>query len=153
VSAKESFPYLSTQLQIGLGIMPQSVSAQDTFALLLLHHKHGYPLWVPEPNMSLPPALYAEGIRIGDVGLVNQNGYFTSLFNIFRDKNDPVNTWNGVPPDFQPLELRQNLLDRRNNYHRAKVPVCSKHARQVMLNVDGTVLAPCVINLFSLLYF
>ncbi|KAK7451068.1 hypothetical protein VKT23_012743 [Stygiomarasmius scandens] len=92
--------------------------------------------------MSLPPALYAEGIRIGDVGLVNQNGYFTSLFNIFRDQNDPVNTWNGVPPDFHPLELRQNLLDCRNDYHRARVPICSKHAKQVMLNVDGTVLAP-----------
>jgi hypothetical protein len=50
-------------------------SATETYTRILLKRRIGYPLWMPEPH-NLPPEYEALGIRIGDVGIVNENGLF-----------------------------------------------------------------------------
>ena len=119
------------------------VSAQDVYARLLLPHRHGYPLWLPEPNQSLPPLVYEQGIQLGDVGLINDYGDFTTLFNIFFPKDHSVNMVHGVPESFQPLEFRQSQLFT-TDYHKGKVPIYSKHTKEVRFGADGTVMTPCV---------
>ncbi|KAF5366313.1 hypothetical protein D9758_005716 [Tetrapyrgos nigripes] len=155
-----------------------SYPTQDTYARLLLHHKLGYPLWLPEPNqedrlrtrivreedinnprdgipwdiyrnstppeysaMGIVPNLYAEGIRIGDVGLATKHGFVT-LFNIFLPENDPVNTRvpYGVPPGFATLKFHRDQLWTADCH--TQTPIYSKHTREIKLAVDGTALPP-----------
>ncbi|THV06261.1 hypothetical protein K435DRAFT_773452 [Dendrothele bispora CBS 962.96] len=118
-----------------------SPAPQDTYPRVLLYLKHGYPLWIPEPSGSLPDDLFARGIEPGDVGWIDGSGYFTSLFNIFCDKDDPVNIRHGVPQGFEPLKKRGNLVDKRENFHKAKVPICSKETRTVAVDATGTAIA------------
>ncbi|THU76443.1 hypothetical protein K435DRAFT_787202 [Dendrothele bispora CBS 962.96] len=117
-------------------------TAQEIYASLLLHHGHGYPLWIPEPNSALPSANYAEGIRIGDVGILTPNGGFDYLFNVFLPEDDDINRWRGVPEGFCPLEFRRSLVYVTENQHRPKIPICSQQTKQLDLAADGTVVAP-----------
>ncbi|KAK7451048.1 hypothetical protein VKT23_012723 [Stygiomarasmius scandens] len=121
---------------------------QDTYSKHLFRHKHGYALLNPEPSRigeELEPhleALYAEGIRVGDVGLISDSGDFISLFNIFKPSDAPVNTVHGVPHGFQPLEYRRNLLFSTNGYHLPNTWLCSKNNQELKLDAQGTALAP-----------
>ncbi len=72
-----------------------SQRAPDIFASLLLPKGHGYPLWVPEPPSNLP-----NGTQIGDLGILNDDGGFTYLFNVCKDGSDE----NRAPPGFEPLK-------------------------------------------------
>ncbi|KIK53900.1 hypothetical protein GYMLUDRAFT_106934, partial [Collybiopsis luxurians FD-317 M1] len=47
-----------------------------------------------------------EGARVGDVGVLNDFGGFTYLFNIFHPADHAINAGR-VPPDFHPLSTNQ----------------------------------------------
>ncbi|THU98699.1 hypothetical protein K435DRAFT_660464, partial [Dendrothele bispora CBS 962.96] len=67
---------------------------------------HGYPLWTPEPNEQTPAEYYEDGIKVGDVGFITQDGGFEFLFNITLPENHEIHQkWRGVPGNFKPLEL------------------------------------------------
>jgi len=117
-------------------------TAQEIYASMLLHHGHGYPLWIPEPNNALSPSNFAEGTRIGDVGLLTSSGGFDYLFNIFLPEADSINKWRGVPEGFRPMEFQSNLIYSTENLHRPRVPICSQQTKQLMLDVDGTAVIP-----------
>ncbi|KAG8217022.1 hypothetical protein J3R82DRAFT_7338 [Butyriboletus roseoflavus] len=72
-------------------------SLQAAFAKHLFIH--GYPLWNPDPDL-LPPACQSVGLRIGDVGTVDEQGRFDLFFNIF----EPPPGNGGSPPNFPPIE-------------------------------------------------
>ncbi|KAG8221677.1 hypothetical protein J3R82DRAFT_1962 [Butyriboletus roseoflavus] len=67
------------------------LSEQAAFAKHLFIQ--GYPLWSPDPEL-LPQARQSIGLRIGDVGTVDERGRFDLFFNIL----DPL------PPNFPPIE-------------------------------------------------
>lgn len=58
-----------------------STAASQVYARQLLSQKLGYPLFVPEPNESLPDEYRARGVGIGDVGIIAPDGSFTFAFN------------------------------------------------------------------------
>jgi hypothetical protein len=72
---------------------------------LLLQQGHGLPLWKPDPNANLPEAYTKQGISIGDLGLLTDDGGFDFLFNVHADAHDPVNQFLGTPASFIPLPL------------------------------------------------
>ena len=59
----------------------------------------GYPLWSPDPIL-LPQSLQGVGLRIGDVGTVDELGRFDTFFNIL----DPPPGSADTPPIFPPIE-------------------------------------------------
>ncbi|KAK0433773.1 hypothetical protein EV421DRAFT_1994059 [Armillaria borealis] len=75
-----------------------SQRAPDIYASLMLPKGHGYPLWLPGPPSNLP-----NGTQIGNLGVLNDDGGFTYLFNVCKDASDSVNE-NRVPPGFEPLK-------------------------------------------------
>ena len=60
----------------------------------------GYPLWNPDPVL-LPQGLQGVGLRIGDVGTVDEQGQFDTFFNIL----DPSpGSEADTPPIFPPID-------------------------------------------------
>ena len=70
-------------------------------------HPHGYPLYRPEPAKSLPSNLRRKGIRIGDVGLITQDGSFDFLFNVCKAAINPER----VPDNFEMVDSEPSVLD------------------------------------------
>ncbi|GAV99971.1 Pkinase-domain-containing partial [Lentinula edodes] len=75
----------------------------EVYARLLLPRKRGYPLWLPKPHQGLPEEYRRVGVRIGDVGILNELGGFDYLFNACLPADHPVNIGR-VPPDFRHLQ-------------------------------------------------
>lgn len=76
----------------------------NRYSKLLAAEGHGNALWVPEPDNNLPLESREKGVSIGDVGMLNVDGGFDFLFNVFLPASDPINA-RGVPENFEPLKL------------------------------------------------
>jgi hypothetical protein len=79
------------------------MASSDIYRELLLKKRHGLPLWKPDPDANLPEAYTKQGISIGDLGLLTDDGGFDYLCNVHADANDPVNQHLGTPDFFIPL--------------------------------------------------
>ncbi|THU87386.1 hypothetical protein K435DRAFT_681753, partial [Dendrothele bispora CBS 962.96] len=78
---------------------------------------YGYPLWTPEPNEQTPYVYRKDGIRVGDVGFITQDGGFEFLFNITLPKDHKIHQkWRGVPEDFEQFKLNAK------GYSTGKIP-------------------------------
>ena len=78
----------------------------------LLLKNRGFPLWIPQPNVRLPIPYRAKGVCIGDVGIVTSLGGFDFLFNICRERGDPINP-EELPDKFVPIDPALNPTDVR----------------------------------------
>ncbi|KAJ6510768.1 hypothetical protein C8R45DRAFT_1161731 [Mycena sanguinolenta] len=78
------------------------MSDTNLYSRLLFAARHGYPLSKPQPYDTFPRP---QGIEIGDVGTVADDGSFIVFFNI-RRTSDPANCrhW-GVPTPFPEVPL------------------------------------------------
>ena len=79
-------------------LMPPSeplLSEQASFAKHLF--VQGYPLWNPDPVL-LPRNLQGVGLRIGDVGSVDERGRFDVFFNILDSTPGSSDTQPTFPP-------------------------------------------------------
>ncbi|KAJ6614155.1 hypothetical protein B0H10DRAFT_1950941 [Mycena sp. CBHHK59/15] len=99
------------------------MSDSEIYTKLLLCKKLGYPLWDPQPASDLPLEYKEHGVRIGDVGYITPNGAFYFIFNICVPPNDPVNSQNGVPDNFEPLAE----FDERRHVRRSDVMFSPGH--------------------------
>ena len=82
-----------------------SVSPQDVYAKHLVSRR-GYPLWTPEPSLSLPDVYRQQGLKIGDVGVVvPEDGSFDVFFNICLPDTHSLHRHTGVPDNFTPIRL------------------------------------------------
>ena len=66
---------------------------------------HGFPLWIPQPNMTLPRSNQREGVSIGDVGIITSDGGFDFLFNACLPAEHPNNP-DELPEGFSPFDLK-----------------------------------------------
>ena len=67
--------------------------------------KHGFPLWIPQPNLRLSGSYRRQGVSIGDVGIFTAGGGFDFLFNICLPAGHPSNP-DELPEGFCRLELK-----------------------------------------------
>ena len=67
--------------------------------------KHGFPLWIPQPNMRLSRSYRRQGVSIGDVGIFTSDGGFDFLFNVCLPAGHPNNP-NELPEGFSCFLLR-----------------------------------------------
>ncbi|KAF9002748.1 hypothetical protein BDQ17DRAFT_1425702 [Cyathus striatus] len=65
----------------------------------MLSHGYGFPLWLPELDLSLPAAYREIGVQIGDVGYITENGGFSFLFNVWQSRSNGINPPN-LPESF-----------------------------------------------------
>ncbi|KAF4612190.1 hypothetical protein D9613_004569 [Agrocybe pediades] len=70
----------------------------------LIIKRRGSPLWIPEPDDTLPTPYQLKGVSFGDVGLLSPSGSFDFFFNICYPSDDPINS-GGVPEGFKPFRL------------------------------------------------
>ncbi|KAF8811958.1 hypothetical protein BYT27DRAFT_7059882, partial [Phlegmacium glaucopus] len=92
----------------GQEVTPQK--SNDIYARHLELKGRGFPLWIPEPNRRLHINYRRTGIRIGDVGIINDSGGFSFLFNICLPHNDPVNP-RVLPEHFAPISPPVEAID------------------------------------------
>lgn len=105
-------------------LLASPIPAPQTSPEIYVHHlmtkDRGYPLWIPSPNMRLPASYRASGVRIGDVGIITQEGSFSFLFNIFHEATHPINASMRLPRDFLPFthywEISPSDLDEFKVY-------------------------------------
>ncbi|KIJ59208.1 hypothetical protein HYDPIDRAFT_101174, partial [Hydnomerulius pinastri MD-312] len=89
-------------------------SPQGVYARLLLRAEpsRGYPLWVPEPDSNLPTEYQSKGLRVGDVGVVTEDGSFDVFFNICLPETHPLHGAYGVPAGFRQIVLHDRDISR-----------------------------------------
>ncbi|KAJ7592759.1 hypothetical protein C8J56DRAFT_780504, partial [Mycena floridula] len=116
--------------------------AHQTYARLLLPHRCGYPLWIPESDSNLPAAYKEEGVRIGDLGYLSDDGGFNYLFNICEASDHPINTGR-TPQGFRPLSLN-SLSDVRRipGIHRGNTDISSLQIQKLQISVPPDASSP-----------
>ncbi|KAL0576014.1 hypothetical protein V5O48_005959 [Marasmius crinis-equi] len=118
-------------------------AAPYTYSKVFYPLGRGCALFVPEPNEELSPQYQANGIQIGDVGILRASGSFDFIFNVCRPSNDPINQY-GVPDGFVQMQWNGSCR-RTNNYFRPGEPVLSGGADERALDVGGSVSLPYVL--------
>jgi hypothetical protein len=102
-----------------------------------MHPGSGYPFYIPEPDENLPPQYRSEGIRIGDVGVINAGGGFDFLFNITRPADDPINL-NRVPSGFTPVTVNDQDVSRTCNVYSPGVFVGNSSFRKQSITAGAS---------------
>lgn len=126
-------------------------SDSEIYVCHLLPAKRGYPLWRPKPQGARLPITYKqEGVKIGDVGTLNEFGGFSYLFNIFHPADHPINVGR-VPPDFKSLPAEEYLdVEEVPIEFEPGTHVTTKASKISRSNIPGPYLqgqtaAPCVL--------
>lgn len=106
------------------GLPAVSMSPKDppatrtVYAELLSKRGHGTALWDPDPVRD---ETLEEGnpeiwdVAIGDVGILDEKGGFTSYFNVIQSKDGPKNK-DGLPDNFEPLSFHRKLRISKKDY-------------------------------------
>jgi hypothetical protein len=109
----------------------------EVYARLLLPKRHGYPLFIAEPDDSLPLEYRTKGTSIGDVGIITPDGSFDFAFNICVPADDPVNCYR-VPDGFEQVILDPDDVSLLSNMHPPGSDVSSASVRKTNITVDGS---------------
>ncbi|KAF9074531.1 hypothetical protein BDP27DRAFT_1288054 [Rhodocollybia butyracea] len=88
-------------------LVNSTMAENEVYARLLFRKQRGYALWKPKPDERLPEPYKQEGVRIGDVGVLNEFGGFDDLFNACLPADHPINAGR-VPPDFKQLHIDES---------------------------------------------
>ncbi|EDR00406.1 uncharacterized protein LACBIDRAFT_295784 [Laccaria bicolor S238N-H82] len=67
----------------GEGDPVEEESSNSIYERHMYLKQHGFPLWIPQPNTTLPRSYQRQGVSIGDVGIFTSDGGFDFLFNPF----------------------------------------------------------------------
>ncbi|KAJ7587340.1 hypothetical protein C8J56DRAFT_78058 [Mycena floridula] len=91
---------------------------------------------MPEPASQLPDAYRAQGVSIGDLGSINDDGGFDYLFNICHPPDHPINA-DGTPDDFEYLTLKRRDIRVNQTMHKHNTDITSLQIRKTQLSVEG----------------
>lgn len=115
---------------------PAIPTDNEVYARLLLPKGNGFPIWNPEPDQNLPDEYRQNGIRIGDVGIINRDGRWDFLFNICDSPGSPTNNHEGheLSPTFDQVPSVNTFKD--SQYHKPGHPIASNTMERKDLAVD-----------------
>ena len=120
---------------LGITLAEQSQAPCDIYAKLLLPIKHGYPLWLQDPDPGLSPAYRSAGVNIGDVGTITYDGGFDFFFNICYAADHPINCF-GVPGGFVPLTVEPKDVFKRPEMHDKGTHISSAPISKALLKEE-----------------
>ena len=112
--------------------------AHVVYRNLLSQSGHGYPLWIPGPDLSLPRAYQQRGITVGDVGILTERGGFDFLFNIHEAADSSANDGQ-VPPGYEPwlLDKRDTSVQPFIHKERGSVVSCNVSRKSIALDAEA----------------
>ncbi|KAJ7579024.1 hypothetical protein C8J56DRAFT_334850 [Mycena floridula] len=113
-----------------------SLSEAQTYSSSLLPKRHGYPLWLPEPHGNLPTEYRRNGLRIGDVVILTEDGGFDYMFNIFADETESINQGR-TPHGFNPLALDEQDVLYWENRHKPGASISTMNVKKLELNSEA----------------
>jgi hypothetical protein len=87
--------------------------AAAVFADTLARYNYGHALWWPQPTKGLNRRL--QEVEIGDVGYVDEDGAFHTLFNITYSATHERNA-GGTPVSFVPLAFDSGSVDVKEQF-------------------------------------
>ena len=102
-------------------------TAWNIYADELRHHKYGYPLWMPDPDLS------DTEVQLGDVGWIDKGGFY-QIFNSMKAKGEPQ-IRNAVPSGFEPFCL-PTLAIAGPREETLKPILCGRSITQVDVDVE-----------------
>ena len=108
----------------------RSESAADTYARILLAKRIGYPLWSPEPP-NIPSGYEIEGIRIGDVGIIDSDGQFDYLFNVCLRRENPLNRRS--PPSLVPFAFEADDVKIKQDIFKHNTVIGSESIHETLI--------------------
>jgi len=106
------------------------MTESEIYVRQLLPKKHGYPLWCPKPPDDLPSEYQADGVTIGDVGAITEDGVFDRIFNIFSPAEDLA-----LPSGFEQMTTPANVLDQED-WRSAGDYIASTRMEKTRLDLD-----------------
>ncbi|KAJ7140969.1 hypothetical protein C8R44DRAFT_239490 [Mycena epipterygia] len=112
------------------------MSDSTLYARLLFPKGYGYPLFHPQPFDDLPEPARRTGTRIGDVGVVTQDGSFDPIFNICLAASDPANRF-GVPQGFEQVVLGADHIATRDLCHLPGSDIANTTVSKKRLDVEA----------------
>jgi len=99
---------------------------EETYSRSLFSSGNGFAPWNVSGITSPRPAKHIEnGVAIGDVGLMDLDGDFVYLFNIFTPKGDSLHAM-GFPNSFEQLILSPSDIRSIPNYFPPQTIIASK---------------------------
>lgn len=119
----------------------------DMYARLLLKEAQGFPLFVPIANINRPQE--STGIQVGDFGYFSRDGRFIVLFNMSFSKDHAINTWHGVPDDFDHTDLGPN--DNHPGFYPPKAVIC--YSPKGPVKIKGSATEASILCVRSILIF
>ncbi|KAF9239777.1 hypothetical protein BU15DRAFT_46233, partial [Melanogaster broomeanus] len=99
----------------------------------------GYPLWAPEPASNLPEDYHRTGLKIGDVGVVTEDGGFDVLFNISLPENHPLHQPSGVPSNFRQVILDRSDIRGFPSFDDEGLVLATQTVRQTTQTLSGSI--------------
>ncbi|KAK0188409.1 hypothetical protein F5146DRAFT_1202665 [Armillaria mellea] len=121
---------------------PKSKSSRKIYTRLLLQKEHGYPLWIPKPDGHLPEAYRGKGVRVGDVGILRNDGGFDYLFNACKSADDPINKGR-VPEGFKPIICAD--IRKIETMHKRGSDICNANVSRVEMSMGGAAESPFLV--------
>ncbi|KAM6499185.1 hypothetical protein JOM56_004693 [Amanita muscaria] len=104
IAACESFSFSS---------LPSIITERYTRSMLNCQCTAGYPLYEPRPDCDPSAEYWKKGVRIGDVGIVTEDGIFDFIFNVCPSQNPFINP-SELPDDFEALEYPEIRVMERH---------------------------------------
>ncbi|KAF9048914.1 hypothetical protein BJ165DRAFT_1069438 [Panaeolus papilionaceus] len=89
--------------QANVDLTPKFEPSNKIYERNMLKKGRGYPLWVPECSQTLHIKKRKLGVEVGDVGLIDKDGYFVFLFNILLPANHPFHR-RSMPEGYTPVQ-------------------------------------------------
>ncbi|KAK0489408.1 hypothetical protein IW261DRAFT_413233 [Armillaria novae-zelandiae] len=121
----------------------KSTSSREIYIRLLLQKEHGYPLWIPEPDGRLPEAYRGKGVRVGDVGILRNDGGFDYLFNACKPADNPINKGR-IPEGFEPIISAD--VREIETMHKRGSDIRSASVSRVEMSIGGAAESPFLVG-------